>query len=75
MTEQYRDGSDDDFFSYLITAHCNEKNFFFYSPFPIPIFQYYCSLKKRKKEKKKDTFPNLLNPIQPSPIRSPNIII
>lgn len=33
MTEQYRDGSDDDFFSYLITAHCNEKNFFF-----IPLF-------------------------------------
>lgn len=56
MTEQYRDGSDDDFFSYLITAHCNEKNFFFYPPFPIPIFQYYCSLKKRKKETKKTHF-------------------
>lgn len=32
MTEQYRDGSDDVFFSYLITAHCNEKNFLFLIP-------------------------------------------
>lgn len=64
------------FFSYLITAHCNEKNFFLYPPFPIPIFQYYCSLNKRKKEREdKNSFPYLLNPIQPSPIRSPNIII
>lgn len=63
------------FFVYLITAHCNEKNFFFYPPFPIPIFQYYCSLKKRKRRKKKNSFLYLLNPIQPSPIRGPNIII
>lgn len=40
MTEQYRDGSDDDdFFSYLITAHCNENNFLFLIPlFPSLFF-------------------------------------
>lgn len=62
------------FFSYLITAHCNEKNFFFYPPFPITIFQYYCSLKERKKEKKKRTHFHIFS-TQSNLIRSPNIII
>lgn len=57
MTEQYRDGSDDDFFlPHHSTLQRKEFSFFLNPPFPIPILQYYCSLKKRKKEEKKDSF-------------------
>lgn len=75
MTEQYRDGSDDEFFLTSSQHTAMKRISFLNPPFPITNFQYYCSLKKRKKERKKNSFPYLLNPIQPSPIRSPNIII
>lgn len=63
------------FFSYLITAHCNEKNFFFLSPFSHPYFLILLLPKEKKeKEKKKETRFHIFS-TQSNPIRSPNIII
>lgn len=75
MTEQYRDGSDDDFFFLTSSQHTAMKRISFLSPFSHPYFSILLLSKKKKEREKKDSFPYLLNPIQPSPIRSPNIII
>lgn len=66
MTEQYRNGSDDDDF-FLPRQHCNGKNFFFYPPFPSP----FPILLLLPKEKEKLHFHHLLNSTQSNPIRSP----
>lgn len=59
------------------SQHTAMKRISFLSPFSHPYFLILLlpKEKKERKRKKKDIFPYLLNPIQPSPIRSPNIII
>lgn len=56
------------FFSYLITAHCNEKNFFFLSPFSHPYFSILLLPKEKKEREKKSThfhiFSTQSNPVQ-----------
>lgn len=65
MTEQYRNGSDDDDF-FLPRQHTAMKRISFFIPLSHHHFQYYYSSLNKKKN-----FISIIFSIQPSPIRSP----
>lgn len=68
MTEQYRDGSDDDFFFLTSSQHTAMKRISFLSPFTHPYFSILLLPKEKKEREKKTTHFHIFS-IQSNPVQ------
>lgn len=68
MTEQYRDGSDDDFFFLTSSQHTAMKRISFLSPFSHPYFSILLLPKEKKEREKKKTHFHIFS-IQSNPVQ------